>query len=278
MSQPFKGYRAPTFTQTPNEAFDAMPELTGAEFKCLMYVVRNTFGYHERVKQLSLTQFCTGRTKRDGTVLDRGTGLNRETVVVALRGLVEKGHLIEYVDETDKGRVSKAYGLNMLPEDADEDAGLVGKSDYPQSENPTTPSRKIRPRTKKETIETNQVHIPLGVASGMSDERKPTFDDLFGSHTRPTELPLSVRLHTAIRTAFYQDRKVTQSEEFLIAQAVKDLVSVEFKPEDVQGFYDWLMGKGFTALTPRAMGNHVNTYLGEIQAPKARRTFTIEGE
>ncbi len=194
---PFQGFASPNYTQTPNEAFDAMRHLTGAEFKCLMYIIRNTFGYKDRFKKLSLSQFTDGRRKSNGEVLDTGTGLLRETVVTAIRGLVEKGYIIEHVDDTDKGRILKAYELNVVGSlDFDDE-----ETDYAQSENPTTPSRKIRPPTQKETVERNfekQLPVATDVTTDSASDiytqaaAQPTSiddfttraDDLTNAHTR----------------------------------------------------------------------------------------------
>lgn len=211
--------------------------------------------------------------------LTKREGLGRDKAYRILNELIGLGYVQRLTHRDEQGRVSSTeYVVYEEPQQVEHP---LPENPYPVKPVPAntdyTDKRKALKRDYTSSLSRDEQNTAEGVEI-VAKPSKPTFDDLFGAHTRPTELPLSVRLHTAIRTAFYQDRKVTQSEEFLITQAVKDLVSVEFKPEDVQGFYDWLMGKGFTSLTPRAMGNHVNTYLGEIQAPKARRTFTIEGE
>lgn len=68
-----------------------MAELSGAELKVLLYVVRRTFGFQKMSDAISLSQIVSGITTRDGRVLDKGTGLSRRAVVAALRELEERG-------------------------------------------------------------------------------------------------------------------------------------------------------------------------------------------
>ena len=80
-----------------------MPVCTGAEFKVLAYIVRRTFGFKKESDAISLHQMVDGITKRNGTVLDRGTGLSKSAVAVAIKGLVAKG-IIEAHRSTSKKR------------------------------------------------------------------------------------------------------------------------------------------------------------------------------
>lgn len=91
----FEGFYTPHYTQTPDALFDwVMADLTGAELKVLLYIVRRTFGFKKDDDAISVEQITGGMFKRDGTRLDRGTGLARTTALEALRSLSEK-RLIE---------------------------------------------------------------------------------------------------------------------------------------------------------------------------------------
>jgi len=91
-------------TIVPDDVFDVlMPVCTGAEFKVLAYIVRRTFGFKKESDAISLHQMVDGITKRNGTVLDRGTGLSKSAVAVAIKGLVTKG-IIEAHRSTSKKR------------------------------------------------------------------------------------------------------------------------------------------------------------------------------
>jgi DNA-binding transcriptional ArsR family regulator len=94
-STTFAGFRSPTYTQVPDELFDElMCQLSGAELKVLLYIVRRTFGFKRGSDHISLSQICHGITTRSGHVLDHGTGLSQSTVLVALKALVGRGVII----------------------------------------------------------------------------------------------------------------------------------------------------------------------------------------
>ena len=100
----YKGIPSLNGTIVPDDVFDVlMPVCTGAEFKVLAYIVRRTFGFKKESDAISLHQMVDGITKRNGTVLDRGTGLSKSAVAVAIKGLVSKG-IIEAHRSTSKKR------------------------------------------------------------------------------------------------------------------------------------------------------------------------------
>jgi hypothetical protein len=91
----FEGFRSPRYTQVPDEAFDVvMAEVTPAEFKVMMYIIRRTFGFHKSADAISLRQIVSGLRTRDGRALDHGTGLSKAGAVKAIQGLVAKGVLL----------------------------------------------------------------------------------------------------------------------------------------------------------------------------------------
>ena len=140
----FQGFASPNYTQVPDALFDELlPDLSGAELKVLLYIIRRTLGFKKEADHISLAQICTGIMTRDGRVLDRGTGLNKDTVTKVVKSLEENGYIIrERRSSPDKGDQPTTYRLHMLP--------------YPVSENPTPPSDQIRhpPVGKSDTQET----------------------------------------------------------------------------------------------------------------------------
>jgi DNA-binding transcriptional ArsR family regulator len=110
----FQGFVDPTTTPVPDLLFDAiMPELTESELKVLLYIIRRTYGFKRQSDTISLNQLADGITRRDGRVLDRGTGLSRSTVKRALRSLKQK-HLIVAMRNSDPqyGNLPTTYALN----------------------------------------------------------------------------------------------------------------------------------------------------------------------
>lgn len=101
----FPGFTPPYYTQVPDEVFDVLlPDLTGAELKVLLYIIRRTFGFKKDHDDIGLDQLTHGITRHDGTPLDRGTGLTRETVITATRGLVAKGVILADRRTTPAGK------------------------------------------------------------------------------------------------------------------------------------------------------------------------------
>ncbi|MFH1415212.1 MAG: replication protein [Elusimicrobiota bacterium] len=111
----FEGFISPRYTQVPDEVFDILlAHISGAELKALMYVVRRTFGFKKDSDNISFNQMMHGVIKRDGTILDYGTGLSKPTLIKALNGLVEKNILITIKQKSeDKGNLPTNYRLNL---------------------------------------------------------------------------------------------------------------------------------------------------------------------
>jgi phage replication O-like protein O len=116
MNSPFRGFRGPNYTPVPDELFDELlAELTGAELKVLLYVMRRTFGFKKGSDRISKSQLEAGITKQNGEVLDRGTGLSRRAVRIAIQNLVAKGILLKRSQFSDRrGFEATEYALNII--------------------------------------------------------------------------------------------------------------------------------------------------------------------
>jgi len=111
----FRGYVSPKYTQIPDVLFDEqLPDLSGAELKVLLYIMRRTFGFKKDADNISMNQIASGITTREGTVLDRGTGLSKSTVQVAIKGLVDKRIVITTKRVSpEHGNEATTYQLNL---------------------------------------------------------------------------------------------------------------------------------------------------------------------
>ncbi len=112
----FQGFIAPNYTQVPDELFDdLMTDLSGAELKVLLYIIRRTFGFKKTEDTISLNQMLNGITTKAGEVLDKGTGLSKKTLLVALNTLEAK-HIIltERRRSAERGNEPTAYKLNIV--------------------------------------------------------------------------------------------------------------------------------------------------------------------
>lgn len=78
----------PSFTRVPNAVLELMPELTNAELRVVLAVVRQTFGWHRDEAPISLSLFM------------KITGLSRPGVLNALNSVLHRG----FVHRTRSGR------------------------------------------------------------------------------------------------------------------------------------------------------------------------------
>jgi DNA-binding transcriptional ArsR family regulator len=94
----------PNFTQLPNICLDwLLPLLDRSEMLCLLYVLRRTYGFGRQADAIKLEQFTTGLKRRDGTPLDRGTGILRRQVCRALSVLERAGIIIRTRKQSEDG-------------------------------------------------------------------------------------------------------------------------------------------------------------------------------
>jgi phage replication O-like protein O len=111
----FSGFSVPNYTQVPDELFDQLLAiLTGAELKVLLYVMRRTFGFKKGSDVISKSQLENGIQKRNGEILDSGTGLSRRAIRLAIDSLVEMNILLKHRHASaEKGDEATEYALNI---------------------------------------------------------------------------------------------------------------------------------------------------------------------
>lgn len=103
----------PNSTQIPNIILDFIgPRIPDAEYRCLMYICRRTFGFRKNEDRINFNQFINGIKNKDGKRFDFGTGISRDSVSRALQNLKGAGAI--QVRKTGKGRGSKCfYRINL---------------------------------------------------------------------------------------------------------------------------------------------------------------------
>ncbi len=150
------GFLRPTTTPTPDDLFDIwLPELTGAELKILLYIIRRTFGFKKDSDAISLAQICGGITTRDGRVLDRGTGVCRTTAYKALQKLEGRGLIHVERRQTIQGdSATNVYRLRFR--------GFEGGSEgVDESDDGGSPKMHL-PVDEKDTHGGCEIHLPVG--------------------------------------------------------------------------------------------------------------------
>jgi hypothetical protein len=112
----FSGFAFPNSTSVPDQLFDElMPYLSGAELKVLLYIIRRTYGFKKSRDDISLSQMVNGIKKKNGEVLDKGTGLGKASVARALNSLEQKNIILRQRRSNSKnGDEATTYALNIL--------------------------------------------------------------------------------------------------------------------------------------------------------------------
>ncbi len=244
----FQGFSAPNYTQVPDELFDdLMTDLSGAELKVLLYIIRRTFGFKKTEDNISLSQMLNGITTRTGDVLDKGTGLSKKTLLVALNTLEAKNIIItERRRSVERGNEPTAYKLN-----------IVGTS---SSNNPEpTPGVKSTP--------------PLGVKSIPSPSSK-------NSPIQETVLQHTV-LHIRNSKSKLQRNESNEKQGYQSFQAIGDLLKQQPEPqgrdeqhlpESIQASIDEISDAFIDARNRRSNRTHV-LHLYQVSG-KSEERFT----
>src|SRR5215217_7402692 len=114
----FSGFDRPesNYFRMPNSWTDITAEIDNiAELKVVEYILRHTWGYQEYglKNHITIDEFVNGRRLKDGSRMDKGTGLSERAVYDGLRKAVENSLIEEEIDDSDLGRIKKFYSLRM---------------------------------------------------------------------------------------------------------------------------------------------------------------------
>ena len=102
-------FRAPNYTQAPNEFFDDIAKtLKEGELRVLLVIMRQTFGWQKKWDRISLSQ------------LMQKTGMERKAVHNSLQSLIQKS-LIQKHKEGKIGQENCWYTLQVEPVQKDEE-------------------------------------------------------------------------------------------------------------------------------------------------------------
>ena len=176
---PFRGYSSPNYTPVPDELFDEqLPDLSGAELKVLLYVIRRTFGFKRESDTISLSQMLNGLRTRDGRVLDRGVGLSKKTLLQAIKSLEEQAIILtERRRSQEKGDEPTSYRLNVRSQGGvEETPPPVGEKVHQGGGGETLPGGWGRNSPTQETVR-QQTDFDLSNFERSHDDVLPTVDE-----------------------------------------------------------------------------------------------------
>src|SRR5215217_6671 len=123
----FPGFERPqqNWFKLPSAWTDMTAKVTSlAELKLVEYVLKHTWGYQEYglKKKISIDEFMHGRKRKDGTTIDQGTGLSKQSVIDGSKNAVKHGFLEVEKDDSDQARKKRYYSLKMLESGDDGEA------------------------------------------------------------------------------------------------------------------------------------------------------------
>ncbi len=130
----FNGFEPANTTPVPDILFDELlSQLTGAELKVLLYIIRRTRGFKKDTDAISLSQFQKGIITKERKQLDKGCGVgDRQTIIDALASLEKKKCIVSEKTKTVKGdNATTLYRILFSQE-------VVGKAYHGSREKPTT--------------------------------------------------------------------------------------------------------------------------------------------
>jgi predicted transcriptional regulator len=177
----FQGFYYPeeNYFRMPNIWTDITANMNSlAELKVVEYVLRHTWGYKEfgRLKKITLDEFEHGRKRADGSRIDQGIGMRKQAIISGLRQAVKDGYLMEEVDQSDKGRIKKFYGLRMLEANEGESEQMY-ENHTPDVRFSYPSDMKIIHRSEKDTIEKHSkkdtVSNGIEILKEMKDLEEP---------------------------------------------------------------------------------------------------------
>jgi Bacteriophage replication protein O len=177
----FKGYSKPNYTPVPDELFDEqLPDLSGAELKVLLYIIRRTFGFKKESDNISLQQLLHGIITKQDVVLDRGTGLSKKTLLETIKNLTEKNLIIsERRRSKEKGDEPTTYRLNILGNTPENSSTPRGVKSTPGGGVKSTPHPRGKKYTTQETVIQETVNNTVnGVVKGGEGSTLQKLPDL----------------------------------------------------------------------------------------------------
>jgi hypothetical protein len=164
-SPTFEGFSEPTenWFKFPIQLINCLPDFDKKQIVLLTYLLRHTWGYQDDdPKKITIDEFMNGRKKRDGTRIDRGTGLAKTSIVDGLDMLEKAGFITVEIDDSDKARIEKWYAPRM---------SKIPTSDV---QNLDIGGTKNGHRTEKDNIDRKKVIHPM--QSKNESGRKPYHD------------------------------------------------------------------------------------------------------
>jgi len=226
----FAGFSSPNTTAVPDEFFDLIaPNLSEAELRVALYIIRRTFGFKKRSDDISLKQLVEGIQTKDGRILDRGAGVAKSTAWRGVKGLVTKG-IIESTRNASAQRGDEATTYALRFHDP------VFRSETPPVSSRNTP--RVSLRNTQHTEETTDSTTTVSNISKPSTYRKFVDNGVDNLVDNP---PLSILVHDQRLMHLISDFSREMGDTTHIASNVTQAHRImEGADVDIETFFDQL--------------------------------------
>ena len=228
--------------QLPNSVVDELlADLTGAELKCYLLVVRKTKGWNKEIDSISIGQFM------------EVTGLSNRSVITACDSLVEKGLLVRSGGERRLNTYSvKSFNISQTGEKSSSDE--TGEKTSPTGENFSQTGEKSSSdlvkkvhiqNNNKNTIQNNNKKNTKKSESTLLDEFGITgqLADDFMIHRKACKAPIT-------ETALKGFQREADKAGIPLAEAIT--ISIERNWRGFKSEWDW-RGNGVAQRQPQKM-------------------------
>lgn len=219
--------------QLPNSVVDELlADLTGAELKCYLLVVRKTKGWNKEIDSISIGQFM------------EVTGLSNRSVITACDSLVEKGLLVRSGGErrlntysvrsfniSQTGEKSSSTGENFSQTGEKSSSDLVKKV-HTQNNNKNTIQNTSKKNTKKSVLE---LLADFGITGQLADD--------FMIHRKACKAPIT-------GTALKGFQREADKAGIHLTEAIT--ISIERNWRGFKSEWDW-RGSGVIQRQPQKM-------------------------
>ena len=214
--------------QLPNSVVDELlADLTGAELKCYLLVVRKTKGWNKEIDSISIGQFM------------EVTGLSNRSVITACDSLVEKGLLVRSGGERRLNTYSvRSFNISQTGEKSSSDkTGEKSSSDlvkkvHTQNNNKNTIQNTSKKNTKKSVLE---LLADFGITGQLADD--------FMIHRKACKAPIT-------GTALKGFQREADKAGIPLAEAIT--ISIERNWRGFKSEWDW-RGGGVIHRQPQKM-------------------------
>nr|DAM39447.1 MAG TPA: replication protein O [Bacteriophage sp.] len=214
----------PNFLQVPNAVIDELlPDLTGAELKCYLVVIRKTKGWNKESDNISISQFM------------KATGLSNSAVIKACESLVKYGLLIKQNGARNTG----VYAVNSYSKTTCEESSPVKKVHSTCEESSHTINNiknNIQNTNKKNTKKSVlELLADFGITGQLADD--------FMIHRKACKAPIT-------GTALKGFQREADKAGISLAEAIT--ISIERNWRGFKSEWDW-RGSGVIQRQPQKM-------------------------